>query len=396
MRELPTLRRELIAALALVFVGALLVATAGLIFVIPQFETPVQGIVYLTVLLISDVLIFAAFGHYLVTRRMLAPLDAMIQGAVAIAEGDYERRLPEGETAELERLSDSVNRMAERLIHHQAGLAANVRSLEETNRQLTEARDAMVRAEKMASVGRLASGIAHEVGNPLGAILGYLGLLGRKADESKRELVEAAEKEARRIDRIIKGLLDYARIRESKSQPMDVNAVIDQTIELVSTQGRFTNVDVQIDLDRKLPVVDADPYQLQQVLVNLLVNATDALGETKDARIEVRSSWRVHEEKMYLPVRRKDDLPGIDYSHRRRLVATGRLPREDPFLPGRQIIEITIADNGSGIPRELLEQIFEPFVTTKEPGKGTGLDDSHGRLDRAVLRGLVVGRVRRC
>lgn len=373
MTTLPTLRRELIVAFVLVFVGALSVAAIGVIAVVTRSASPLVGTLYLGAILALDVAVFLLFGRYLVQRRVLAPIERMIAGVEAIAGGDYTLRLPSPGTAEMARLAEATNRMAERLISHQDALAANVRSLEETNRELTAARDAMIRAEKMASVGRLAAGIAHEVGNPLGAILGYLGLIGRNVDEKRGELVRSAESEARRIDRIVRGLLDYARVRESHSHPMAVNDVTRQAVELIKDQGRFNGVEVQLELTPELPPVAGDMYQLQQVLVNLLVNATDALADTRDAAITVRTSTHVHEALPHIPARRKDDPPGIDYSHRRRLFAAGKLPREDPFTPGVPVVVIDVVDNGPGIPPELLEQIFEPFVTTKDPGHGTGL-----------------------
>ncbi|MEX0892034.1 MAG: ATP-binding protein [Gemmatimonadota bacterium] len=376
MKRLPTLRRELVTAFALVFAGALLVAAGGITFMLPRLASPEAWTLYVVVLLAADVLVFAVFGSLLLRRRLWEPLDGMIGAVEAIAAGEHERRVPPGETEEMERLGTAVNRMAERLLSDQRELAANIRSLDDTNRMLTEARDAMVRSEKLASVGRLSAGIAHEVGNPLGAILGYIGLLGRDADGRQAELLSAAEREARRIDRIVHGLLDYARpreTRETREQRLDVNAVLADTLELVSTQGRFARLEVERNFAHTLPPVAGDPYQLQQVFVNLFVNAADALEETAERHLEITTAARAYHAPQHRPARRKDDPPGIDYSHRRRLAAAVQRRVKDPRADTGQVVEVIVRDNGPGMEAELLEQIFEPFVTTKEPGRGTGL-----------------------
>jgi hypothetical protein len=372
MASLPTLRRELVTALALVFAGALLLFVIGVLFLLPR-GTEAGSFVYFGLLALGVVGLFALFGHLLIQRLVLKPIREMVAQVETIAAGEFDRRLGETGPTELARLSAAVNHMAERLIRDQAQLAANIQSLDETNRMLTEARDAMVRAEKMASVGRLSAGIAHEVGNPLGAILGYLGLLRRHADGRNLEMIEAAERESNRIDRIVRGLLDYARARESKSLEMDVNRVVRDTIELLATQGKLSQIETVSDLQESMPPVVGDPYQLQQVLVNLMVNAVDALTETESPRIEVSTRSRPWEKQRRLPARRKDDPPGIDYSHRRRLMHVAG-PSLDPLAETTgMVVEIAVADNGTGIPEDLIEQVFEPFVTTKDPGKGTGL-----------------------
>jgi hypothetical protein len=363
----------LIAAFTLVFMGAFLVAITGLLFLLPRFETSLEAVVYVGAMLAFDVAIFVAFGHVLITRRVLAPIDKLVDVAESIAQGELVVNLPKAETAEMARLSESLDHMAQRFISAQDDLAANIRSLDETNRQLTDARNAMVQSEKLASVGRLGAGIAHEVGNPLGAIIGYLGLLHRHASEKDGELITAAEREARRIDRIVRGLLDYSRPHDSKAQPLDVNQVIHETVELVATQGKFKLLQVDIALADSLPLVTGDRYQLQQVLVNLFVNAADALEGLKDPVVRVSTAERTRRPAPELRARRKDDHPGIDYTHRRRLHAPPRSLLAEPGAEGGSVVEVMVSDNGPGIPQELLDQIFEPFVTTKEVGQGTGL-----------------------
>jgi two-component system NtrC family sensor kinase len=368
-----TLRRELITAFAMVFAGALVVAVTGVILLLPTFDTPFRAMLYLGLLLCADIIIFALFGRALLRARVFGPIDRMIDEAEAIAQGDYARRLPPGDTQEVGRLSESLNHMAERLIRHQRQLAENIASLERTNRDLTDARDELIRAEKMASLGQMAAGVAHEIGNPLAAIMGNMDLLRRRAEGRELQLVTATGEQVRRIDRIVRGLLDYARARDAKVRPIDVNEVVEKTIELVTSQPRLAGVRLTAGLDDSIPAVAADPYQLEQVLVNLVLNAVDAMDDTAGPEVRLETSATRYEKPVYVPARRRDDPPGIDYSHRRRFNRPERVPRLHPFEPGSEVVEIRVVDRGPGVPEELLERIFEPFMTTKEPGKGTGL-----------------------
>ncbi|NIP77918.1 MAG: HAMP domain-containing protein, partial [Gemmatimonadetes bacterium] len=327
MTQKNTLRRELIAAFAVVFAGALIVAVTGVLLLLPTFDTPERALVYLSALVGADLAVFFLFGRWLVQTRVLRPLDRMVSEAEAIAHGDYARRLPGGEAQEIDRLSASLNRMAERFISHQRELALNIESLERTNRELTEARDELIRAEKMASLGQMAAGVAHEIGNPLAAIMGNIDLLRRRIDGREADLLVATSEQAKRIDRIVRGLLDYARAREAKVRPIDINDVVSQTVELVASQPRLKDVDVVVELAPDIPAVAADPYQLEQVLVNLILNAADAVEDCADRTIRISSSQSRFEAPIHIPARRRDDPPGIDYSHRRRFNRPERVPR---------------------------------------------------------------------
>jgi two-component system, NtrC family, sensor kinase len=373
MSDHPSLRRDLLGGLSAVFAGALLIAVAGALIVVPLLP-PVPAAAYLVLLVTADLAIFSWFATVLLRRRLLKPLDAVVGGVEAVADGAYDTRMPAADTREMARLCTALDRMAERLLSDQQTLADNIRSLDETNQLLTEARDAMIRTEKMASVGRLGAGIAHEVGNPLGAVMGYLALISRQVEGPLKEYSSAAEKEAQRIDRIIRGLLDYARPREASAQAVEVNAIVNDTIDLIRTQGHFSNVAIEFEqLDSPL-VVCGDRYQLQQVLVNLLVNAADAIEGVAEAHVTVTAHRRrVRPLPVHTPARRRDDPDGVDYSHRRRLAASPRWPLGDPETESGEVVEIVVADNGPGLPPKMIDQVFEPFVTTKEPGKGTGL-----------------------
>ena len=367
-----TLRRELLTAFALVFAGALLVAVLGVLTVVPRIESPTVALLYVSALVAGDLAVFSIFGRWLIHRRILQPLDGLVAGVEAIAEGRSDQPVEISETSELGRVAEAVNVMALRLITHQEQLAANVRSLQDTNRQLTDARNELVRSERMASVGSLAAGIAHEVGNPLGAVMGYLDLSRRTAEGRQRELLEAAERETKRIDRIVHGLLDFARPREVKGQLTDVTEVTRRTLDLVSDQGKLDDVEVTEALAADLPAVQADPYRLQQVLVNLVLNAVDAMEGRPERRLRVETRLADVEPPRRTPIKRREDPPGIDYSHRRRFHQRPHTLRE-PVFKEHRAVGISVEDTGSGIPAALLDQVFEPFVTTKEPGKGTGL-----------------------
>jgi two-component system, NtrC family, sensor kinase len=373
MPQTTSLRRELLAAFALVFTGALVVAIAGVVLLLPTFETPGRALIYITLLIAFDLLIFFQFGRWLMRTRILFPLDRMVEEAEAIAEGDYGRRIPDAGSEEIDRLSGSLNRMAERLINHQIELALNIQSLERTNRELTAARDELIRAEKMSSLGQMAAGVAHEIGNPLAAIMGNVDLLRRGADERALGLADATLEQVRRIDRIVSGLLDYSRAREAKVRPIDVNEVVEKTLELTMSQPRFKEVDASLELDPELPEVTADPYQLEQVLVNLLLNAADAMEGQEERRVRITTTHSRYEAPVLVPSKRKDDPPGVDYSHRRRFARPDQAPRLHAFATGDQVVEIRVEDTGPGVPGDVIGRIFEPFMTTKEPGKGTGL-----------------------
>jgi len=385
VRSRTTIRRDLFVSLAILFAAAVLFATVGLLVVLPILESPREAIGYILVLLIGDLAVLFSFGRSLLDRTVLRPIDAMVQDTERIAEGDYAHRVGPAPSREFGRLAASVNAMAERLIRDQALLAENVRSLSETNRELTEARDQIVRAEKLASVGRLAAGIAHEIGNPLGAVIGYVDVAKSRArrDGAETELLTSIAHEAGRIDRIVRGLLDFARPRDAQPRLVQVCDIIRSSRALLEDQGKLEGIEIREEFADSPPWVRADPHQLEQVLVNLMLNAVDALEGTPEPRIVLHASATLHKQ-TWVPFRRQDDPPGVDYSHRRRFHFRTEFPREDPFPEGARIVKLVVADNGPGIPKDLLDRIFEPFLTTKEPGKGTG-------LGLAVCAGLVDG-----
>jgi len=367
-----SLRSQLLAGLAVLLTIALFAVAAGIFFWLPIGLSPGTLAGALLILIAVDVGLVVLFGDFVLRRLVVEPIDRMVRESERIAGGEEATRLEGGGSDELSRLSTSVNAMADRLIRNQRQLAANVRSLDQTNRELVEARSELVRAEKMASVGRLAAGIAHEIGNPLGAILGYVDVAERRSGED--EWIAGVREQAKRIDRIVRGLLDYARPKAAAVSAVDVNELVGQTIDLVDSQGRLKGIEVRSELAEDVPQVKADRYQLEQVLVNLLLNATDSIGDVeRDGVILVRTLRGLHRSRLPEPrARRADDPAGVDYSHLRRVHEPPETFRRS-LQEGVVVARVEVSDNGAGLRDEDTGRIFDPFYTTKEPGRGMGL-----------------------
>ena len=166
MRPPTPLRRELLLAFGALFAGAVLIAGVGFAVLYPALDSLAQGVLFLTVLVAADLVVLFLFGGTLIQKAVVAPIETLAGDARRIAQGDYHHRARPSESLEFDQLSASINAMADGLITDQELLADNVASLDRTNEELVAARDQVVHAARLASVGTLAAGIAHEVGNP--------------------------------------------------------------------------------------------------------------------------------------------------------------------------------------------------------------------------------------
>ena len=275
----------------------------------------------------------------LLLRGVARPLDRLLAAAARLGPGEGPGRgeLPiMGEPGgfALARAAVAFERLALAFEEERRRLAHKVQELTEANLALAEARETLLRTEKLATVGRLAAGLAHEVGNPLGALQGYVEMArARLPPEPHPDLVDAlarVDAAAQRIDRTVRDLLDFARPSAPVLAPIDLAEAVDNSIRLVRVQSRFRNVEVELDVRRDLPRVFADEHHLSQVLLNLLLNAADAMG------------------------------------------GTGRVRLSASAAEGGRVV-LAIEDSGPGIATDDLPRIFDPFFTTKDPGEGTGL-----------------------
>ena len=345
MPRMNSLRTELLLHLGILAAAALFLGVASIILLYGVLD-PNHAAAYMSVIVAADVTVLVVYVAYQVERIVLRPLRNAANAAEAIAAGDLERRLEPGETVEIENLSSSVNRMTDRLLDERANL---------------------VRVEKMASIGRLAAGVAHEIGNPLGAINGYLHILktAPPGSDAAQDALTGLDRESARIDRIVRGLLDYARSKPRAAVEVDLNDTVRTVVDLLTTQGALKHVDMELFASGEPCVVVGDRHDLEQAFVNLLLNAVDAMDGKGKLQIILRQTARAE---LAQGGRRSNDSRNLAPKP-----ASARATRWLQSVSGEWFAMVAIADTGPGVLVEYQERIFDPFFTTKEPGKGTGL-----------------------
>jgi signal transduction histidine kinase len=334
-----------------------------------------QRMILISILL--DAIVLIVFGSFLLSRVLVSPLKELVQFTQKISEGDFSQRIEVHSKNEIGQLIVSFNRMLERLKENQESLDNHLKSLESANKQLKQAQEELIRTEKLASIGRFAAGVAHEVGNPLGAILGYTSILqqGGIDREEGKDYLNRIEKEIERINRIVRELLDFSRPSKFEIREVEVNKVVENALSLISYQKNFKNIETQLNLQPNLPMIKGDESQLSQVFLNIILNGVDAMpnGGTLGIQSEEYMVGDSFPSRMPHPYarRRKSDPAELDYSHLRKTDLISVLLTK--FSRGDRLVRIRISDTGVGIKKEDLERIFDPFFTTKAPDKGTGL-----------------------
>lgn len=300
--------------------------------------------IFLFYLLINTAWLSAG-GYYVIGRIFMRPIKRLVSRAQQYDQDEevlFAVRLEDGE---LNKLSIALNQMMDRISKDREKLQENVAALKEANDDLMQAQKKMVRAEKLASVGRLSAGIAHEIGNPIGIILGYLELL-KSEEQSKEErgdCLTRAEAEVLRINTIIRQLLNFSRPIKGEPISLSIHKFFLELIEGLKFQPLLRDIQIDLSTSAEADQVMADPDHLRQVCLNLLINASDAIKSSANkgnGLIQITTFLKCH-------------------------------GGEDAHLS--EMIEIRFSDNGTGIQEADLQNIFDPFYTTKEPGKGTGL-----------------------
>ncbi|MGA7648214.1 MAG: ATP-binding protein [Terriglobales bacterium] len=283
-----------------------------------ETERQVEEILFSVALVAVLLAMLISYGA---SNSILKPLNSLIVATNNLAAGVSPQALERDPHApiEIEALRTSFNAMT-----------AAIRERDELLRRQTS--EKLMRSDRLAMVGQLAAGVAHEINNPLGSILLFSRLIMQQVPPEGRirENLERIEKETKRCHTIVRNLLDFARQREPLVESLDVNHLLDTTLKLFEGQFLFHNIEVVRNYDPKLPPLQADESQLQQVFMNIILNAADAMN------------------------------------------GSGRLTlatKEE----GADQIKISITDTGCGIPPENIERVFDPFFTTKGVGHGTGL-----------------------
>ncbi|MCP4039519.1 MAG: HAMP domain-containing protein, partial [bacterium] len=249
----------------------------------------VSGGVLLSMLL-ADCVVFIAIGAYLLRRRVLVPLRQLALAAGEIGQGARGTRVHVDGGNEAAEVALAFNEMSEALEQRGIELEKAISDLRESNRSLRTARDGLDRAERLASVGSLAAGVAHEVGNPMGALLAFLDLARRDTALSQvtAGYLERASEQGARVREILRQLLDFSRPPRSERKPVDLAAMARQTIGLVKAQSRYEDVCYVLEVADAVPSAIADESVVAQILLNLVINASDAALEAGDEpRVEV-------------------------------------------------------------------------------------------------------------
>lgn len=310
------------------------------------YKTMRSHVANLVAALLGFILLVSASVGWLLHRLVYVRLSDLEKGAKRLASGNFDSPIPVRGDDEFGSLARSTNTMMAALKTSREELEGWVEKLEEKVKERTAelrlAEAEVARGEKLASIGQLAAGIAHELNNPLTGVLTFSNLLREKMPQGSQDAedLDLVIRETKRCASIIRRLLDFAREKTPEKALVDMNQLVQETLRFVERSAALQRIEIVADLDPDLPQLSVDADLMKQVLINIMVNAQQAIEGR--GRITVRS----------------------------RLLPPRKLAGASEALP---VVEIAVTDTGCGIPPANLQRIFDPFFTSKEVGKGTGL-----------------------
>lgn len=303
--------------------------------------------VHLIGIVLTFILLLSAGAGYLLQRLIYVPLKDLEEGAEEVRSGQLDKTIPVRSDDEFGRVASSFNQMTDALSSARAEVNQLIQALEtkveERSRDLLAARAEVAQGEKLASIGVLAAGIAHELNNPLTGVLTFTSLMRKNAKDGSQDAedLDLVIRETKRCASIIRRLLDFAREKVPVKGFFNLNQVVEDVVRFVERPTSLQKIEITMDLDSDLPQIWGDADLIKQVVMNMLVNAQQAI-----------------------------EGPGKIAVVSRAYVASGQQNFEGKGVP---MVELAIKDNGCGIPEANMQRIFDPFFTSKEVGKGTGL-----------------------
>jgi len=290
--------------------------------------------------IVINVIIFSSIGFFRMYKLVLKPIDRMVDISEKFSPSTELSFYSGDANNEFSKLSLGLNRMVKRIREDNKVLSNTVESLAAANRELKRNKNEMIRTEKLASIGRLSAGLAHEIGNPLGIIQGYVDMLGASelTDQEKLQFSKRANSELKRIDTLIHQLLDISRKVGNEHKIIHVQQLMVEVVDSFLLQEKNRQIEITTDFNAENDRAAVVEDQLHQVFLNCLMNAADAIEESSE---QVRGEIGIICENM--------------------------------IIEEEEHLQIKIVDNGPGVGITDLDNIFDPFFTTKEAGKGTGL-----------------------
>ncbi len=319
-------------------------------------------------------IITALFGSLFLVKVVILPLRRLSLATQNVTDEKFDNPVAAHNYNEIGLLAKSLTRLHESLMEKEARVRQQTTRLEKALEKIKRDEANMIQQDRLAYVGRVAAGVAHEVGNPLAAVFNYLSVLSNLEilDPESRKMIERMDGELTRIDRIMKELLNFSRPQPAMPASIDLPALVRECVGILRDQRQLDNIETDIAVEQEIPRLVLDASQFKQVLLNVLINAVDAMSGF--GKIEIRVGGASYEQTMLY-----ESLltPGRDAESRERisdLAARGIAFSTKPsFFTGEKLAVIHIRDYGPGLEPEKVQQVFDPFFTTKVKGKGTGL-----------------------